>query len=184
MCTPRCTHEVFCRSLQNTPASPIKARPKENHHFSNVLPKRHSSSLLGGAAPACTDKGLRCICGSADVRVSLRCSDRIKNINCRMAKVGRDLGRYLLKQDITPGAGMWFWQRSLSKGGVPVPSRSIQLCFSMSGHTAPKPEHDVSWSLPPWRGNQHLEVMNTLIFSTLKLSDSLSLIFRQIMLFL
>lgn len=120
MCAPRCTHEVFCRSLQNTSASPIKSKPEENHDFSNVLPKSHNSSLLGGAAPACTDQGLCGICGSADVRVSLRCSDRIKNINCRMAQVGRDLGRCLLKQDITPGAGVWFWQRPSSKGGVSV----------------------------------------------------------------
>lgn len=74
-------------------------------------------------------------------------------------------------------AVLWLFRQC----SVPVPSHSVQLRFSMSGHTAPKPECNVSWPLPPWRGNQHLKVMNTLIFSTLKLSDSLSLIFRQIM---
>lgn len=73
---------------------------------------------------------------------------------------------------------------------VPVPSRRVQLRFSMSGHTAPKPKRDVSWPLPPWRWNQHLEEMNTRFFFHLKAfwqfvfnlqtNHALSLIFRQI----
>lgn len=115
-------HEVFCRSLQNAPASSVKSMPEENHHFSNVLPMCHGSSMLGGAAPACRDKGLHCICCSADVRVSLRCSDRIGNINHSMAQVGRDLGRSSAQAGPPEqvAVSVSFWQRSLSKGGVSV----------------------------------------------------------------